>query len=214
MQTLIQITHYIPIVTTIISFAFTVILFQHWQRKPEAAYLLWWSIGAFLFGIGTLTEAYTGLFGWNNFVLKSWYISGALMGGAPLAQGTVYLLFKKKTANIMAAVLIVYTLIASICVALSPIDAAADHFNLTGRGTFEWTWVRAFSPFSNTYALIFLVGFMKKRWHFTYSYDFTVSGLGAQSGGSSEISLSFLLKDFTRETAFPFFRPYHDYIGQ
>jgi hypothetical protein len=158
MQNLIQLTHYIPIVTTIISFAFTVVLFRHWRRKPEAAYLMWWCIGAFLFGIGTLTEAYTGLFGWNNFILKAWYISGALMGGAPLAQGTVYLLFKKKTADIMAACLVVYTVIASFCVALAPINAAADHFNLTGRGTFEWAWVRAFSPFSNTYALIFLVG--------------------------------------------------------
>ena len=63
-------------------------------------------------------------------------------------------------------------------------------------------------------ALIFLVGYMKKRWHFTYSYDFTVSGLGARSGGTSEISLSFLLKDFTLQTAFPFYRPYHDYIGE
>ncbi len=63
-------------------------------------------------------------------------------------------------------------------------------------------------------ALIFLVGYMKKRWHFTYSYDFTVSGLGARSGGTSEISLGFLLKDFTRNTAFPFYRPYKDYIGQ
>lgn len=63
-------------------------------------------------------------------------------------------------------------------------------------------------------ALILLVGYMKKRWHFTYSYDFTISGFGAQSGGTSEISLGFLLKDFTSQTAFPFFRPYKDYIGQ
>ncbi len=63
-------------------------------------------------------------------------------------------------------------------------------------------------------ALIFLVGYMKKRWHFTYSYDFTLSGLGARSGGTSEISLSFLLRDFTQDLAFPFYRPYKDYIGE
>ena len=159
MQSLIQLTRFIPIFSTIISFVFAYVLFRHWNRKRNAAYLMWWAIGAFLFGIGTLTEAYTGLFGWNDFVLKSWYISGALMGGAPLAQGTVYLLFKKRTADIMAIVLIVFTIIASICVALSPInESAVSHFYLTGRGTLEWAWVRAFSPFSNTYALIFLVG--------------------------------------------------------
>lgn len=158
MEYLLKLTHYIPILSTIISFLFTYILYQHWRRRPQAAYLLWWCIGAFLFGIGTLTEAYTGVFGWNDFVLKAWYISGALMGGAPLAQGTVYLLFKKKTADIMAIALVIYTLVASVCVALSPVNQAADHFYLTGKGTLEWAWVRAFSPLSNTYALLFLVG--------------------------------------------------------
>lgn len=62
-------------------------------------------------------------------------------------------------------------------------------------------------------AMIILLGYMKKRWHFTYSYDFTVSGLGARSGGTSEISLAFLLKDFNLNSAFPFYRPYKDYIG-
>jgi type IX secretion system PorP/SprF family membrane protein len=81
------------------------------------------------------------------------------------------------------------------------------------KGFTAGTWLRQDLTFHYD-ALIFLIGYMKKRWHFTYSYDFTVSGLGAQSGGTSEISLSFLLKDFTRETAFPFYRPYHDYIGQ
>ena len=80
------------------------------------------------------------------------------MGGAPLAQGTVYLLLKKKTADILAIMLTVYTAAASICVALSPVNQTANHFNLTGIGTLEWGWVRAFSPLSNTYALIFLVG--------------------------------------------------------
>jgi type IX secretion system PorP/SprF family membrane protein len=75
------------------------------------------------------------------------------------------------------------------------------------------TWLRQDLTFHYD-AVVFLLGFMKKRWHITYSYDFTVSGLGAQSGGTSEISLSFLLKDFTRQTAFPFYRPYHDYIGE
>lgn len=75
------------------------------------------------------------------------------------------------------------------------------------------TWLRQDLTFHYD-ALIFVVGYMKKRWHFTYSYDFTVSGLGAQSGGTSEISLSFLLKDFLQYTAFPFYRPYHDYIGE
>jgi type IX secretion system PorP/SprF family membrane protein len=80
------------------------------------------------------------------------------------------------------------------------------------RGFTAGAWLRQDLGFHYD-AVVFLLGFMKKRWHITYSYDFTVSGLGAQSGGTSEISLSFLLKDFNLRTAFPFYRPYHDYIG-
>lgn len=81
------------------------------------------------------------------------------------------------------------------------------------RGLTAGAWFRQDLGFNHD-AVIFLVGYMKKRWHFTYSYDMTVSGMGAQSGGTSEISLGFLLKDFTRQTAFPFYSPYKDYIGE
>jgi len=41
--------------------------------------------------VGTFMEGWTAIFGWNETIFRSWYISGALLGGAPLAQGTVYL---------------------------------------------------------------------------------------------------------------------------
>jgi hypothetical protein len=31
-----NITHYIPILTTLIAFSFTVALYKHWRYKPEA----------------------------------------------------------------------------------------------------------------------------------------------------------------------------------
>ena len=190
MTNFLQFTHYIPILSTFVSFAFAVVLYRHWQiRKP--AYLLWWCIGVFMFGIGTLTEAVTAVSpgGWNDFILKAWYISGALMGAAPLAQGTVYLLFKKRAADSMAAVLVVYILIASICVSLSPINQAADHMKLTGIGTLEWTWVRMFSIVPNTYALIFLVG--GAAWS-AYEY-FRKQGTGNRMWGNVWIAAGALL---------------------
>lgn len=81
------------------------------------------------------------------------------------------------------------------------------------RGFTAGTWFRQDLTFHYD-AVIFLMGYMKKRWHFTYSYDMTVSGLGGHSGGTSEISLGFLLKDFARKLAFPFYVPYKDYLGQ
>lgn len=153
-----DLTHYIPIFTTIVSFAFTVMLYRHWQRKPEATYLMWWTIGVFFFGIGTLTESINVLFGWSVANMKAWYISGALLGAFPLAQGTVYLLLKKKTADFLTLFFGVYIAIAAVAVILSPVDMfIVDPARLTGK-VMTWSWVRLFSILPNTYSLIFLVG--------------------------------------------------------
>ena len=153
-----NITHYIPILTTIISFSFAVVLYKHWRRKPDAKYLMWWTIGALCFGIGALTESINVLVGWSIFNMKAWYISGALLGAFPLAQGTVYLLLKKKTADVLAWFFIVYVAVASIAILLAPVDMSlVDPTRLTGK-VMTWTWARLFSILPNTYAMIFLVG--------------------------------------------------------
>jgi len=84
----------------------------------------------------------------------------------------------------------------------------ADFRGLTGG-----LWLRQDFAFHYD-ALVILAGFMKKRWHITYSYDFTISGLGTGPGGAHEFSLGFLLKDFHKQSAFPFYQPYHDYLGE
>jgi hypothetical protein len=105
-----------------------------------------------------LTESITTLFGWSEPVFRAWYITGALLGGAPLAQGTVYLLLRRRTAHILTAVLIAVISAGAIAVLSSPIDySLVEPHRLTGR-VFEWQWVRRFSPFINLYAVIFLIG--------------------------------------------------------
>ncbi len=150
--------HYIPIATTGLAALFAPIVYRRWQTRKPAPHLWWWSLGIVMYGVGTLTESFTTLFGWNEFVFRSWYISGALLGGAPLAQGTVYLMFSRKTANRMAAALGVVILTAATVVILSPIDTSlVEPHRLTGR-VMEWREARLFSPFVNTYAAIFLIG--------------------------------------------------------
>lgn len=152
-----QPVHYIPIFTTFLALAFTYVLVRHYRARPSY-HILWWTIGVFMFGVGTFTEGSTTLFGWNETLFRSWYISGALLGGAPLAQGTVYLMFKRRTAHALTALLVTYVLIAATFVWLTPINyELVEAHRLTG-SVMEWSWVRLFSPLINIYAVIFLVG--------------------------------------------------------
>ena len=150
--------HYIPVVTTLLAVPFAVEIFRRWRAFPERLHLLWWAIGVATYGAGTFTEAFTTLFGWNPVIFKAWYITGALLGGAPLAQGTVYLMLKRKAANALTATLILYVLVASVCVVIAPVDYShVESHRLTGR-VFAWPWVRLFSPIVNLYAVVFLIG--------------------------------------------------------
>ena len=150
--------HYVPIVTTILAVFFSTEIFRRYREHPERLHLWWWAFGIAVYGVGTFTEATTTLIGWNEPTFRAWYISGALLGGAPLAQGTVYLLLSRRTAHALTGVLVTFVVIASIAVLLSPIDyAQVEAHRLTGR-VFAWQWVRAFSPFVNMYAVVFLIG--------------------------------------------------------
>ena len=153
-----SLVHYIPVVTTVLAVPFAIEIYRRYRRYPERLHLLWWAIGVAVYGIGTLTEALTTLIGWREPVFRGWYISGALLGGAPLAQGTVYLLQPRRRAHLLTAILLTFVTIAATSVLLSPIDySQVEPHRLTGR-VFEWTWVRRFSPFINLYAVIFLIG--------------------------------------------------------
>ena len=152
------VVHYIPVLTTLLAIPFALEIFRRWRTFPERLHLLWWAIGVATYGAGTFTEAFTTLFGWNVVTFKAWYITGALLGGAPLAQGTVYLMLKRKAADALTATLILYVAIAAICVSLAPVDhALVEAHRLTGR-VFAWPWVRLFSPVVNLYAVVFLIG--------------------------------------------------------
>ena len=152
-----MLAEYVPILTTIFSIYFVIEIYNHYQYR-KTKYLMWWTIGVLTFGLGTLAESINVLFGWNEWNLRYWYIVGALLGGFPLAQGSVYLLMKPRFANITTYLFVTLILVAGVTVILTPI-ILPEGFDgkLTGK-VFEWQWVRLFSPVINLYAFIFLVG--------------------------------------------------------
>jgi hypothetical protein len=148
---------YIPLATTLIALVFFASLFRRFRAKG-GLHLLWWGIGALTYALGTITESATTLFGWHEPLFRLWYVTGALLGGAPLAQGSVYLHMRPRTANRMTIGLVTVVTVAAVCVWLSPINyGLVESHRLTGK-VLVWWWVRAFSPFINTYAFIFLAG--------------------------------------------------------
>ena len=153
-----SLVHFVPIATTILTVPFAVEIFRRYRSYPDRVHLLWWAAGVAIYGVGTLTESITSLIGWREPVFRAWYISGALMGGAPLAQGTAYLLLPRRRAHALTALLVTTIAIAATAVILSPIDyTQVEPHRLTGR-VFAWPWVRRFSPFINLYAVVFLIG--------------------------------------------------------
>jgi len=150
--------YFIPIFTTLMALVFATVVARRWRERRSGPHLLWWTFGILTYGAGTLTEASVTLFGWHEALFKAWYITGALLGGAPLAQGTVYLLFSRRTANRLTAVLVPLILVAAGAAILSPIrPELVEQYRLSG-AVLGWQWVRLFSPFINTYAFIFLAG--------------------------------------------------------
>lgn len=153
-----NLVHYLPVVSTGIAIGFTRVLWRHWSRRRNARYLFWWMFGVAMYGAGTFTEAWTTVFGWNEPVFRAWYITGALLGGVVLAQGTVYLLIDRALADRLTVAIFVYVTIASIFVVSTPVVAARVESHRLSGDVMAWSWVRLFSPLLNTYALVFLVG--------------------------------------------------------
>ncbi|MES2180031.1 MAG: hypothetical protein V4550_19375 [Gemmatimonadota bacterium] len=148
---------YIPILTTVVALLFATAVLRRYRTRG-GIHLLWWGIGMLTYAAGTITESLTTLMGWHESVFRIWYITGALLGGAPLAQGSVYLLLSRRKANALTIALVSMIAIAATFVLITPINyALVEPFRPSGK-VIAWHWVRLFSPFINLYAVIFLVG--------------------------------------------------------
>jgi hypothetical protein len=119
--------HYLPILSTIITFAFAAAVLNRY-RVRHGPHLLLWGIGLVLYGIGTLAEVIS-IFTFNAIALRLWYLSGAMLTAAWLGQGTINLLVRRRgIAPALNIVLSVVSLAAVILVFMAPITPAAAAF--------------------------------------------------------------------------------------
>jgi hypothetical protein len=153
-----QLVHYLPVATTALSAVFLVLLLRRYLQRRSGPHLLWWAGGIFAYGLGTALEAAITIAGNSVTLTKSWYIAGALLGGYPLAQGTVYLLLPRRAARILTAVTVPYLVVMAILVIRSPVNIEALQPHRPGGAILAWQWVRLLTPLLNGYAAIFLIG--------------------------------------------------------
>lgn len=150
--------HYLPILTTLISAAFLAVLVRRAVPRGWPPHLVWWGIGVFFYGLGTLLESAITLFGNGPTLNRLWYWAGAILGGYPLATGTVYLLMARRWANILTGVTLVMVVFASVCVLITPLNFENLEPHRPSGAIIGWQWVRLLTPFINGYAALFLVG--------------------------------------------------------
>jgi hypothetical protein len=120
--------HYIPLLSTLITFAFAAAVLNRYRYK-KGAHLLLWGVGLILYGLGTLSEVILG-FTFNDLMLKIWYLSGAMLTAAWLGQGTIFLLVRRR--GVAMGLAIALTLVSLLSVGLimaAPVSAAASGYD-------------------------------------------------------------------------------------
>jgi hypothetical protein len=156
-QQALTIVHYFPIGTSIVAITFSTLLFRKYfaHRSPH---LFWWAFGVACYGSGTVVESLITLSGNTVLLNKLWYVTGALLGGYPLAQGSVYLTHSKKFADRATAITLPFVIVASILVFLSPVRMEMLQLTRPTGAILGWSWIRLLTPFINLYASFFLIG--------------------------------------------------------
>jgi len=153
---------FLPFVSSVISFVFAYFVFKRYALK-KGEHLLLWGIGMVFYGIGGFCEGFYGAFGWNPVIYRLWYLFGAILVAAWLGQGTVYLLAKKRWANILMVLLIIGSLYGAYKVFSAELDPTLlttslhTGSELSGHAIVT-DGVRNLTPIFNLYGTVFLVG--------------------------------------------------------
>ncbi len=152
----------LPFTSFLVSFIFAGFVLKRYLER-RGPHLLLWGVGMIFYGIGGFSEGYYGVWGWNPLVFKIWYLFGALLVAAWLGQGTVYLLVKKKWANVLMVLLLVGSIYGAVRVFGAELDPSmmttSTHTGseMSGHAIVS-DGVRTLTPFFNIYGTLTLVG--------------------------------------------------------
>ena len=154
--------NFLPYISTIVTFIFTVAVYNRYRQRGGIHVLLW-ALGLLLYGLGTLSEVILSLT-FNVFVLKLWYLTGAMLTAAWLGMGSVHLLVRKgNTAVILTWILTAVSVLAAILVFAAPVLSRSYDVALPASGQYKDIFSRSgltilFTILLNIYGTLTLVG--------------------------------------------------------
>lgn len=157
-----ELANILPFISTAVIFVFALLVFRRYLRR-KGTHLLVWGIGLVFYGIGTLTESYHVVSGWNELNFRLWYLCGAILVAAWLGQGTIYLLVRRRIrgirlAHILLAVLLLGSIYGAYAVFAAQLDPSLLEGDTLSGQAITSSGVRVLTPFFNIYGTVALVG--------------------------------------------------------
>ncbi len=112
----------LPFSAMVIGFALAIVILNHYMAAPaRRTHELVWGISFVLFGAGAAFELAADIWGWNDLLVRLYYISGAILAVALLGLGELILLAPRwKTA--LLAISGVFSLLTILAVFMQPIN--------------------------------------------------------------------------------------------
>jgi hypothetical protein len=144
-----------PLVAAIISVAcFATVAFDY-VRRPKPDKLIW-SVAFALFGYAVLSEIIGVTLGWNGFLARSYFVSGAILVVGYLALGELFLIARRPVAWGGLVILGILSVLSIVAVVQAPVtgDLGTEGWRaLDRRGLLLFLAI-----FVNTVGTLILVG--------------------------------------------------------
>ncbi len=127
-----------PLISTLVSLACAGTIARDAYRRPRPEKIVW-AVAFGVFAVAAGTEAWAGIVEWTPFVVRLFYLTGAVLVVAYLGLGELYLLAPRRmqSIRIVPGLTLLLTALAATFVWSAPIDEArlnADGWEALERG--------------------------------------------------------------------------------
>jgi hypothetical protein len=110
-----------PLISFCISALFTALLFRRYLQKHRLHELVW-MISFSCFAVASACEVFGDLWGWNEWIARLYYLTGAMLVVGFLGLGNLVLIGSRKTIVISSCVMAIFSLGSLFAVITARID--------------------------------------------------------------------------------------------